>query len=281
MDNKIKELAQAALAKWSAVAEDVDEAKFGVPLYSVLGEAIDVATLFDHHWKEQPFKANRKLPGFEGIAVTSLLTKETGAEIRELQLAITATQSEYLVLVQAADSAPMDRAEFVLQEIRSTLTYLFDDGVHDDADEQLANVERAFPTSGSQDAMALGLEGFADLADRYRDELSKIAGFDAGIIEEARSLAASLRKRSAELLTRSNGGEQSAVLSLRNRLLTLLFERVQRVRRGAQYLFRGHPEVLRKFSSNYERRQRSARRRRESDVVEAGEGAEVAAAKVG
>jgi hypothetical protein len=186
------------------------------------------------------------LPGFEGIAVTSLLTKDTGLEIRELQLAITAAQSDYLVLVQAADSAPMDRAEYVLQEIRSTLAYLFDDGVHDDADEQLASVEKAFPNSGSQDAMALGLEGFADLADRYHADLAKIAGFDVSLIAEARSLAASLRQRSAELLTKANPSEQRGVLSLRNRLLTLLFERVQRVRRAAQYLFRGQPDVLRK-----------------------------------
>jgi hypothetical protein len=234
--------------------EEAEEAKFSAPLYSVLGEAIDVATLFDHHWTEQPFKGSRKLPGFEGIAVTSLLTKETGSEIRELQLAITAAQSDY------------------------PLAYLFDDGVHDDADEQLASVEKAFPNSGSQDAMALGLEGFADLADRYSADLAKIAGFDVALIAEARTLAASLRERSAELLTKANPSEQRAVLALRNRLLTLLFERVQRVRRAAQYLFRGQPDVLRKFTSSYERKQRFARRKRQVSAAESvGNDAEVAA----
>lgn len=256
MDNDIHEMAQAALAKWSARARGVEEAKFGVPLYSLLGDASDVARLFEQHWRELPFKPNRMLPGFEAIAVTSLLDANTGAEIRELQLAITAAQSDYLVLAQTEDSGPMDRAEFVLQEIRSTLAFLFDDGEHAHADEQLATMERAYPTSGSQDAMALGLQGFADLAERHRDELSNIAGFNVAIIDEARTLAGSLRKRSAQLQARSNANEQRAALSLRNRLLTLLCERVQRVRRGAQYLFRGHPEVLRKFSNQHDRRQR-------------------------
>lgn len=258
--NDIQEMARAALAKWSARAKSVEEARFGVPLYALLREANDVAALFELHWRELPYEANRWLPGFEGIAVTSLLNANTGAEIRELQLAITAVQADYSALTQAADSAPMDRAEFVLQEIRSTLAYLFDDGEHAHAYEQLASMERAYPTSGSREAMALGLRGFADLAERHRDELSKVAGFDVALIDEARSLAGSLHEGGAELLVPSNAEERRAALSLRNGLLTLLFERVKRVRRGAQYLFRAYPEVLRKFSSNHERRRRWAPR---------------------
>jgi hypothetical protein len=145
VEDKIKELSDAALAKWTTLSEDAEEAELGVPLYTVLGEAAEVATLYDHHWHEQPHRSGKSLPGFEGVAVNQLLSEHTGAEIRELQLAVTAAHSDYLVLVQSSEAAPMDRAEFVLQELRTTLAYLFDDGQHDDGDQQLASVEKAFP----------------------------------------------------------------------------------------------------------------------------------------
>ncbi len=40
-------------------------------------------------------------------------------EIGELQLAVTAAHSDYLVLVQGTATAPLDRAEFVLSELIS------------------------------------------------------------------------------------------------------------------------------------------------------------------
>jgi hypothetical protein len=271
MEDKIKKLSQAALDKWTPLAAEAEEATLTAPLHSVLGEAADVATLFDHHWQEQPHRSGKPLPGFSGVAVNSLLSEDTGAEVRELQLAITAAHSDYLVLVQSSQAAPMDRAEFLLQELRSTLAYLFDDGQHDDADEQLASVEKALPGSGSQDAMALGLDSFAGLADRYRKELGKVAGFDLDLIAEARTLADALRQRSAQQLAQGNLNEQRATLALRNRLLSCLLERVGNVRRAAQYLFRAHPEISRRFTSTHERKQRSARRRKAEAATSAAE----------
>jgi hypothetical protein len=194
------------------------------------------------------------------------VTLETANEIRELQLAITAAHSEYLVLVQAAADTPLDRADFVLGEIRSALTFLFDDGKHDDADEQLLRLQQAFADSSSQDAMALALEGYAELGRLHQEALSKIEGFDINYLEEARAVAAQLREQSAAALTRTNPVAQRQALGLRNRLLTLLIERVRRGRRSAQYVFRGHPEIARKFSSAYERRQRTARRRNSKEA---------------
>lgn len=135
-------------------------------------------------------------------------------------------------------------------------------------------MERAFPGSGSQDALAPGLDSFAGIADRYRKELGQVAGFEVDLIAEARSLADALRQRSAHQLTQGNVNEQRATLALRNRLLSLLFERVANVRRAAQYLFRNQTDIARRFTSSHERKQRSARRKAEKAEATANTSAE-------
>jgi hypothetical protein len=248
-----------------------EEAHINAPIHVVLGEAVDTAAMVSHYWDPKTDSRGGRTPGMAGVKGGPGVTLETANEIRELQLAITAAHSEYLVLVQAAAAdTPLDRADFVLGEIRSALQFLFDDGKHDDADEQLARLEQAFADSSSQDAMALALEGYAELARLHAEALSKLDGFDATLIEEARNVAVALREQSASALTRTNPDAQRRILGLRNRLLTLLLDRVRRTRRTAQYVFRDHPEVIRKFSSAYERRQRSARRRAAKETEDDG-----------
>lgn len=140
----------------------------------------------------------------------------------------------------------------------------------------------AFADSDFQDGMALALDGYAALAARYEAGLTRIDGFDVGLIEEARTLGVTLREQSAAALVRTTPDAQRQALALRNQLLTLLTERVRRVRRAAQYVFRNFPEVTRKFTSAYERRQRSARRRTkelEAEATAANENGAVASAE--
>jgi hypothetical protein len=110
--------------------------------------------------------------------------------------------------------------------------------------------------------MALALEGYSELARIHREALAKLDGFDVATIDEAFALASALRDQSAAALTRVNPDEQRRILGLRNRLLTMVIERVRRARRAAQYVFRGYPEVVKKFSSAHERRRRVARSRK-------------------
>jgi len=264
MDPKIEAQADAALAKWAPLAATAEEARSNIPIHVALGEAIDVAAMLTHYWEPKTDTKGNTTPGFSGVAATGSVTPELATEIRELQLAVAAAHSEYLVLVQGPTAAPLDRADFIVGEIRSTLDFLFDDGKQDDADVQLEHLRAAFADSASQDAMALALEGYAALAAKYRDGLAKLQGFDITLLDEARTLAAELRQQSAAALTRTNADTQRESLALRNRLLTLLVERVKRVRRAAGYVFRNQPEIVRKFTSAFERRQRSARRRAKS-----------------
>jgi len=117
------------------------------------GEAIDVATMLTHYWDPKTDTKGNTIPGFSGVAPTGSLTPEVATEIRELQLATAAAHSEYLVLVQGATAAPLDRADFVLGEIRQSLEFLFDDGKQDDADVQLEQQRQEF---GVVDVEAMG-----------------------------------------------------------------------------------------------------------------------------
>jgi hypothetical protein len=269
MAETIQSDTNAALLKWSPLAATADEAHPSAPVHVVLGEAIDVASLLTHYWDPKTDSKGNKIPGFSGVVSTQAVTPDIATEIRELQVAVAAAHSDYLVLVQSAAAAPLDRAEFVLAEIRSTLEFLFDDGKQDDSDTQLDNLRAAFADAASQDAIALALEGYAELASRNLDALGKIDGFNVALIDEARSLANSLRQQSAIALTHTTADEQRQALALRNRLLTLLTERVKRVRRAAQYVFRNFADIARKFSSPYERRQRSARRKANAEAAQA------------
>jgi len=224
-----------------------------------------VASMLTHYWEPRVEPRGGRIPGFAGVSATSGLTLTTADEIRELQLAVASAHSGYLVLVQKLGDAPLDRADYVLSEVRSALEFVFDDGVQDDSDLQLERLRTAFADSASQDAMALALEGYAELAGMHADKLGQVDGFDIALIEEARTLAAALRNQSAAALTRTTPDAQRQALSLRNRLLMLLVDRVRRVRRAAQYVFRSNPEVARKFTSAYERRQRTARRRAKAE----------------
>jgi hypothetical protein len=275
MDQDVKQQADAALAKWAPLAATADEAHPNAPIHVVLGEAVDIASMLTHYWDPKTDAKGNKIPGFAGVASTQSITPELATDIRELQLAVAVAHSDYLVLVQSASAAPLDRAEFVLTEIRVTLEFLFDDGKEDDSDVQLENLRTAFSGASSQDAIALALEGYAELASRNQDALVKLEGFDVALIDEARSLANSLRQQSATALTHATIDEQRQALALRNRLLTLLIERVKRVRRAAGYVFRNFPDIARKFTSAYERKQRSARRRAKGDAPGGGEPAPV------
>jgi len=143
----------------------------------------------------------------------------------------------------------MDRARYVVSEIKAALEYLFDDGVEDDRDAQLAAVGKAHAADpDTADALALELVDHAELASRHRDELVEQCWFDAALIDEASRLAKALGERPA---TSQAGApvEQKKALDLRNRIATLLWQRMSQVRAAARYVFRHHPMIVREVTS--------------------------------
>ncbi len=263
-----KESVQALLDKWSPAAQAQEETVLTVPVHVLLGEALDLATVVEHYWHPQSAPSGAQLPGLSSVAGPGRIGAETADEIRELHAAVAAQHSRYLILVEGTSQAPLDRADFVLSEVRAALSFAFESDPSSTAQAQLDRLRDAFADSSSHDSLALALEAYAELGDTHVTALSDL-GFDLKLLTEARSLAATLRARSAERLTSSTSTAQREALALRNRLATLLIDRMRLARSAARYVFRHHPDVARKATSAYERKRRA--RQRSSAEVDAEE----------
>ncbi|MBI5481229.1 MAG: hypothetical protein HY906_20390 [Deltaproteobacteria bacterium] len=250
--------------KWwdqAAWALPSDEFKATVPLYVLLGEAVDIAAFGVKYWEPKKHAKTGKVlrPGLASAGKN--LPKRTVEEIRELQRAAQDAQSEYLLLVDPQASPDLlPRARFVLGELTASLEWFFDDGVADEKDAQLERVASAHQGDpDTADALAGELVDYAALARSHRKELQGLGGFDAALIDEAPKLAVQLRERPPAPVPPS--AEEQRALAFRNRLLTLLQARIGRVRAAARFVFRNHPAIIREATSAYERRRRAAARR--------------------
>lgn len=134
------------------------------------------------------------------------------------------------------------------------------DGSDDDGTRQLAQVQSAHAADpNTADALASALDDYAALAALYRGELDGVGGFDAALVDEAKSLSHRIRRRpTAAERANQRGGD---LVTLRDRVAAMLFQRMQRVRAAGRYVFRHHDDVAREFTSPYERTRRAARQR--------------------
>jgi hypothetical protein len=152
----------------------------------------------------------------------------------------------------------------VLGEITAALEWLFDDGIEDERDAQLRSVSEAHRDAPeSQDALAVELEDFAALAEQHREALAAMEAFDPAMIDEARTLAAALRERSA---TQADADSQRNALQRRTRIAALLQTKRNRVRAAVRYVFRHDPSLVREVTSAYERHRRAQARRRQGQT---------------
>lgn len=263
--------AVSPIERWKPEADKLpsDELKIPVPVHVLHGEAVDVSKFYDKHWKST---ADRR--GLDTVADKQRgLTRETGEELLSLREAVHQAQTAYLRAVSPGAAAPIERAGFVLDEITATLEWLFDDGVEDERDAHLAVLKKEHAdTPDSHDAWAAELDDYAALASQHEKEMKGLGGFDVALIGEARALAARLRDRPA--VPAPLPEEAMKAKALRNRLATLLWERMSHVRGAARFVFRDQSEIVREVTSAYERRRRAASRRASPKKPTATPGAE-------
>jgi hypothetical protein len=249
---------------WRNAAMAVKEplSKPPVPLHILLGEAVDVARFCEHHFLTVRDASGRIIrPGLELAVRGGQFHAGLGAEILELQQALSIAQTEYLLCLSPEPASPAARADFVRAEIAATLQYLFNDGVSDADRNRLSVLQQKHGNPTSQDARAAALDDYAGLAQLHRGRMAGLGGFDVAMIDEAPQLAVKLREQSASKLAGAPLSEQRAALDLRNRLMTLLCERMNIVRSTARFVFRNDPDTLRKATSSYLRRRRADARR--------------------
>lgn len=258
----------APLERWRPVAEALpsDALQLSVPFHVLLGEAVDVAKFFGKYWDN--VLDDKKVvvrPGLETAVnprskAPAKIGPGTGQEILSLHEATQAAQTAYLLTVDPASANPMDRAQTVLSRLTGTLEWLFDDGVEDENDAQLASLGAEHGGDPSTpDALAGALVDYAALAAPHRAEMDGLGNFDVAMIDEAGKLAKALRNRPA--VPAALGEKARAALNLRNRLAMVLSARIALVRGAARFVYSNQPEIVREATSAYERRRRAAARR--------------------
>jgi hypothetical protein len=247
----------------------------GLPIHVLTGEAVDAAKFVGKYWHSERDPKSKVVtrPGLDLAGGPKRLSPGIGDELMALQDEVSRAQARYLLASgHTADGAPVDRAHFVLGEITATLEWLFDDGVQDQNDEQLAAVEGAHHDDPATiDALAGALDDFRALAEQHREEMDGLGGFDVKLIDEAANLAAELRAHPTTPGASTGSEEARTALDMRNRVATLLLERMGRVRGAARFVFRNHASIAQEATSVYERRRRAAARRAAAKKKQAAE----------
>ena len=103
---------------------------------------------------------------------------------------------------------------------------------------------------------------------QFTTEIDGLGGFDAALIDEANTIATKLRERPAVPVMEPEKVRAARVL--RNRVVTLLRDKMILVRSAAKFVFRKSPEIARESTSVYERRRRAAARRAKKQESKAG-----------
>jgi hypothetical protein len=254
------------LAKWrdAAALMPGGPLNLGLPIDTFLSEAIDVAKFHAQYWKAQRDEDGVVVfPGLElGVGKgprKKPLSSKTGKDIRSIHAAARHADTLHQFALAPAVRAPTEEGRQVLTKLIAVLEWAFDDGIEDDNDTKLANLEARHADPTSQDTLANALEAYATLADSVHELLESFEIFDIDNIPRARVLAKQLRDAPS---TPTAGGEPArTALDLRNRLVQLLHKQVKLVRDAAAFVFQDYPEVRRAATSSYLRRQRAAARR--------------------
>lgn len=261
-DSPAPALSDKARAKWEAEAAKVplDTPRWNLPWSVLMGEAADVARFVRNHWDPVEGDPRTARPGLSIVAAR--LPLSVADEIEELKHLAETAQSAYLLASASPPSINVrPKAEKALSELNRALDFLFDDDVDDERDKQLATLRETHADTGPHDALASALINYAALAETHRGGLCAIGGFNAAVIDDARTLAAELQKIPTPAERAQRGAESDKQRALRDGLTALLMERMRRVRSAARWVFRDHPDVARLSTSAFARTRRTTARR--------------------
>ncbi|MFO0604464.1 MAG: hypothetical protein U0324_14885 [Polyangiales bacterium] len=252
--------------RWVSAAMLVasDDSPLRIPYDVFLDEARGVAGFVRKRWRPEG-----ELPGLE--RVRNRLPEATPDEIAELIEAVQVAHTE--ATLAAAPAAPGDKARAIelVDLLAGALDFTLGDGDPEGDDARRLAKVRDFHADAGTNPAALGqdLRNHAALADAVRARLTHDdAGFDPAAIDEALALASRLTRPSLAPEAAADaapgtspGAPTPGGLALRNRLLTLLADRVALVRRCARHVFGAHPDVLMEATSAHERERRALSRK--------------------
>ena len=258
-DRRGNTMTRQAYEKWLPAATALTHVRdsFSTPLHVTLSEAVELSSYVHAYWEPARDSAGNEVrPGLSQAG--SKLHLAIADELLELGEALQTAQTNYLLTVAPVQTNLRARAEFVLSEISAALRWWLEDGTVRKQHPQLSALRSEYADgSDSVDSLATELSDYAALARQEVENLKGLGGFSPALVDEARGLANKLREQRSQHVVPHHARR---ALDLRRRLATLLLERVMRVRAAARFVFRNHPEIARKASSNYERRRRALSR---------------------
>ena len=153
------------------------------------------------------------------------------------------------------------RARFLVDELSAACDFAADDGLPEPLDVALSEAKERANADDTVANLVQTLADYADIAASIQERLAALGDFDTAVIEEAKQLVEKLSEGGPP----QPGRPSSPEIDLRNRLLSLLVQQVRKVRAAVRYVFRRHPDIVRKVSSAYQRRKRSVTRKKKEE----------------
>lgn len=249
-------MSQLHIDRWTAAAMALDANEVmtpRLPMPVLFYEAGLAADFMDSYW--QPAQGR---PGM--VETSAFLPLAVAEEIRSLAAAANMLNARVVLANKSDPQAElMEDCRSVANKLSNCLRYVLDDGITTQGDAALDVIRQRDASLTSPAELAQLLADLAVLADQERALLTKLPSFDVALIVTASELAEKLL-----LSGRVLGRPASADLALRDRVLTLLAQRVAQVRRSARFVFRDFPEISRQATSRYERQRRSANSAKDS-----------------
>lgn len=249
---------------WNQAALLALEAKESLPLpFTVLAtEALDALRFAQRYWdpSEDRAKGEQRL-GLSSAVRGGRFSATIRCDLRELYDAMQQAQTDYHLLSKRSTAAPVERADLVLGELKAALEWHFDDAQKTDESAVLKALAEIHAGARAHDAIASALFDYAELAERNQGSLAGLGGFEVALIDEARKLALRLREQSAVSACLSAGPKAREALLLRNRLGSMVHDRILLIRAAARFVYRGQADILKQVSSAYGRKRKAKSRR--------------------
>lgn len=259
-----------SVEQWHQLAsEQPSDFRLKMPIAVFLAETLDLATLIEARMHPQLDAKTKKvtMPGLLSINTSKeqLVSANLAEELISLHHAVQQAQFEYTKKCRMTKGANlMDRATYVLSEVRNALWFVLETGKYPETLTALESLESQTSQAETVAQLSHALSQFALFAREQKDKLATVGDFDMSLIEEAAELANTLpQQRNHE-----QSSQASELLARRNRLLSLLASKESEVRRIFKRVFRNYPNIVRESLSAFERRARSARKAVHNDRTE-------------
>ncbi len=263
------ELVDGMIERWDQATCGESTAPPKLPVAILLGEAAELVELSTKH--RGPIQSDGVvLPGLSSLESSGHISPTVIEEMRGLHLAA-ATVNARLSSMSDEPDRVVERARFILKELRTALAFLVETGAHPRGAPILARLRAQEKKSRAHGALAMLLDYYSHAAHLFRDELGALAGFDVALIDEALRASHELRLRAGRRTTEKVGRARRDMMRLRNRLLSALASRMATLRRAFRFLYRDHPTIVARATSQYHRERQRRLRGKSRKAIRANE----------